>query len=427
MPEKIRVLVVDDIAETRENVRKLLQFEADIEVIGTARSGKEAVQLAEELKPDVILMDINMPDMDGITATGLIRQRNPVVQIVFLSVQGDPNYMRRAMQAGAHDFLTKPPMADELISAVRRAGQMAQMERARTAQVTASVTAAAAQPTLFPATSSMAASSWSTAPKRGTGVTTLATNLAITLHNDETRAVLVDGNLQFGDVAVFLNEQGKNTILDLAPRADELDPDIIDSVLLKHAASGIRVPAAWPNPNTPTTSHPDQFGKLVKYLRQIYAYVVMDTNHILNEVTLTALDVSDVIVLVCTQDIPAIKNVRLFLDLLATLGVPRERLCLVMNKYDKRISITPEKVGENLKQPVVGVIPLEEAVVIPSVNRGIPFMVDNKTKTVSRAVFALAEAIRTQIAESNGLKNGLRKRMPQRIEKRIAKADTAAD
>lgn len=400
MPDKNRVLVVDDIAETRENVRKLLQFEADIEVIGTARSGKEAVQLADELKPDVILMDINMPDMDGITATGLIRQRNPVAQIVFLSVQGDPNYMRRAMQAGAHDFLTKPPMADELISAVRRAGEMAQVERSRrTAQVVASV-AAATQPTLGGGfVNGRVIMVYS--PKGGTGVTTLATNLAITLHNDETRAVLVDGNLQFGDIAVFLNEQGKNTILDLAPRVDELDTDIIDGVLLKHAASGIRVLASPPKPEQADHVTADQFSKLVKYLRQVYAYVIVDTAHILNDVTLAALDVSDVVVLVCTQDIPAIKNVRLFLDLLTTIGVQRDRLSLVMNKYDKRISITPEKVSENLKQPVVGVIPLEEAVVIPSVNRGVPFMVDNKTKTVGRSVFALAEAIRTQLAKAS--------------------------
>lgn len=400
MPEKIRVLVVDDIAETRENVRKLLQFETDIEVIGTARSGKEAVQLADELKPDVILMDINMPDMDGITATGLIRQRNPVAQIVFLSVQGDPNYMRRAMQAGAHDFLTKPPMADELISAVRRAGQMAQVERSRTAQVAASVAAATAQPTLGSGfVNGRVIMVYS--PKGGTGVTTLATNLAITLHNDETRAALVDANLQFGDVSIFLNEQGKNTILDLAPRADELDLDIIDGVLLKHAASGIRVLAAPAKPEHADHVSAEQFSKLVKYLRQVYAYVVVDTAHTLNDITLAALDVSDVIVLVCTQDIPAIKNVRLFLDLLTTIGVPRERLCLVMNKYDKRISITPEKISENLKHPVVGVIPLEEAVVIPSVNRGVPFMIDNKTKTVARSVFALAESIRTQLAKVN--------------------------
>ena len=82
MPEKNRVLVVDDVSETRENIRKLLQFEADIEVVGAARSGREAVQLSDELKPDVILMDINMPDMDGITATELIRQRTPISQII---------------------------------------------------------------------------------------------------------------------------------------------------------------------------------------------------------------------------------------------------------------------------------------------------------------------------------------------------------
>lgn len=77
--EKTRVLIVDDIAETRENIRKLLQFEADVEVVGAARSGKEGIQLALELNPDVVLMDINMPDVDGITATETIRQKNPSV------------------------------------------------------------------------------------------------------------------------------------------------------------------------------------------------------------------------------------------------------------------------------------------------------------------------------------------------------------
>src|SRR5688500_19566639 len=80
-------------------------------------------------------MDINMPDMDGISATELIRSKQPAVQVVILSVQGDQNYMRRAMLAGARDFLTKPPMGDELISAIRRAGLMAQSERSKSVQV----------------------------------------------------------------------------------------------------------------------------------------------------------------------------------------------------------------------------------------------------------------------------------------------------
>lgn len=400
MPEKNRVLVVDDVSETRENIRKLLQFETDIDVVGAARSGREAIQMSDELKPDVILMDINMPDMDGITATEAIRQRTPISQIIILSVQGDPNYMRRAMLAGARDFLTKPPMADELIAAVRRAGDMARSERSKSAQVAAASASMTAQPAVG---SGMVDGRiiMVYSPKGGTGVTTVAVNLAITLNNDETRAVLVDGNLQFGDVAIFLNEHGKNTILDLAPRSEELDPDVVDGVMIKHSGSGLRVLAAPAKPEQAEHIRSDQFSKVLKYLRQIYPYVVVDTTHNLDEITLAALDVCDVLVLVVTQDIPAVKNVRLFLDLMKTIGVSRDKVCFVMNKYDKRISITPERVSDNLKQPVVSVIPLDERIVIPSVNRGVPFMIDNKTQPIARTIFSLAETVRAQIAKLN--------------------------
>lgn len=400
MADKVRVLIVDDVSETRENVRKLLQFETDIEVVGTARSGKEAVQLTFDIKPDVVLMDINMPDMDGITATEAIRQRDQVAQIVILSVQGDPNYMRRAMLAGARDFLTKPPMADELISAIRRAGQMAHSTRAKNVQAEASPVASAINPKASFSGLSDGKVIVVYSPKGGAGTTTLAVNLSVTLHNDETRVILIDAKLQYGDVAVFLNEQGKNTILDLTSRADELDAEVVESVVIKHAASGMRVLAAPARPEQAEQVSSDQFVKLVKYLRQNYAYVVIDTSSALDDVTLAALDNADIVMLVVTQDIPAIKNCRLFLDLMDTIGTPRERICFVMNKYDKRISITPEKVGDNLKQPVVGVIPLDERVVIPSVNRGVPFMIDNKSQPSSKAIFSLAEVVRKQIEKT---------------------------
>lgn len=396
MPEKNRVLVVDDITETRENIRKLLQFEADIEVVGAARSGREAVQLSDELKPDVILMDINMPDMDGITATELIRQRSPITQIIILSVQGDPNYMRRAMLAGARDFLTKPPMADELISAVRRAGDMARSERSK-ANVIPSLPVNQVPTKNKPGTEGRIIMVYS--PKGGTGTTTIAVNLAVTLNNDETQVALVDGNLQFGDVAIFLNEHGKNTIVDLAARSEELDPEIVETVMIKHAGSGLRVLAAPARPEHAENVHSDQFTKVLKYLRQIYSYVVVDATHNLDDITLAALDVCDVLVLVVTQDIPAVKNVRLFLDLMKTIGMSREKLVFVMNKYDKRISITPERIGDNLKQPIVGVIPLDEKIVIPAVNRGVPFMVDNKAQPIARTIFSLAETVRAQLAK----------------------------
>jgi len=399
MADKIRVLIVDDVAETRENVRKLLQFESDIEVAGAARSGREAVQMTQELKPDVVLMDINMPDMDGIAATEMIRQRDQITQIVILSVQGDPNYMRRAMLAGARDFLTKPPMADELISAIRRAGQMAQTERSKAVQIASAPAMAMAQQMAAGLSNGKVIMVYG--PKGGVGTTTIAVNLAVALNNTETNVALIDAKLQYGDVAIFLNEQGKNTILDLAPRADELDADVVESVMIKHSASGLHVLAAPSRPEQAEQVTPDQFSKLVKRLRQMYAYIIVDTASALNDITLAALDGCDVVILVVTQDIPSIKNARLFLDLLQSIGAQRNRVCFVMNKYDKRISITPEKVAENLKQAVGGVIPLDERTVIPAVNRGIPFMIDNKVQPCARAVLDLAGNLRAQLEKMN--------------------------
>jgi pilus assembly protein CpaE len=395
--DKIRVVIVDDVSETRENVRKLLQFETDVDVVGLARTGKEAIQISQDLNPDVVLMDINMPDMDGIAATEAIRSRQPAVQVVILSVQSDQNYMRRAMLAGARDFLTKPPMGDELISAIRRAGAMAQAERSKTINVQPLPTAGNLG---MLASYSMPKGKIVTvySPKGGTGCTTIAVNLALTLNNEDTRVALVDGNLQFGDVAVFVNEQGKNTIIDLAPRADELDPEIVEEVMLKHSSSGLHILAAPSRPEYAEKVSSGQFSKVLEYLKQIYAYVVVDTSSLLTDATLAAIDISDLIVLVSTQDIPSIKNCRLFLDLSQTLGIERERILFTMNRYDKRINITPERVAENLKQEISSVIPLDEATVMKAVNRGVPFVLENKNQPASRGILSLAESVRARIA-----------------------------
>jgi len=401
--EKIRVLIVDDVAETRENVKKLLQFESDVDVVGIARTGKEAIQVSLELNPDVVLMDINMPDMDGIAATEAIRAKQPAVQVVILSVQSDQNYMRKAMLVGARDFLTKPPMGDELISAIRRAGEMARTEKSKSVQVQAVVASGNLNGLSgFGGPKGKIITVYS--PKGGAGCTTLAVNLALTLNNSDTRVALVDGNFQFGDVAVFMNEQGKNTVLDLAPRADELDPEIVEEVMLKHAATGLHILAAPSRPEQAERISSAQFSKVLEYLTQMYAYVVVDTASLLTDVTLAAIDISDLIVLVTTQDIPSIKNCRLFLDLLQTLGVERSRILFVMNRFDKRINITPERVAENLKQEVALSIPLDEATATKAVNRGVPFVLDNKSQPVSRGVYMLAESVRGRVAaqESGG-------------------------
>jgi len=396
--DKVRVVIVDDIAETRENIRRLLQFEADVEVIGAARTGKEAIEIVLETKPDVVLMDINMPDMDGIQATEAIRRNLPYVKIIILSVQGDPSYMRRAMLAGAGDFLTKPPNFDELSAAIRRAGALAHEERVKMTSLASPMqsagSAGSTQSSLLNGKIIMVYS-----PKGGTGCTTIATNLAVGLKTDETKVALIDGNLQFGDIAVFLNEQGKNTILDLAPRVNELDPDIIGEVMITHSATGINILAAPSRPEMADKVTGDQFAKVLQYLRQLYTFIIVDTSSYLTDIDLSVIDIADLIVLITTQEIPSIKNTKTFLSVMDGMRINRKRILHIMNRYDKRIAISPEKIGESLRQEIVAQIPLDERVVALSVNRGVPFMIDNKTQPIGKSILTLSEQIKETISK----------------------------
>ncbi len=406
--DKIRILIVDDNPETRENIRKLLQFESDVEVVGAARSGVEGLDLASETQPDVILMDINMPDMDGIQATEAIRKKIPFTQIVILSVQNDPKYMQRAMMAGARAFLSKPPTVDELISTIHQVGKMAAEEKAKIALVQKLQSGSGGK---FGATLTHGKVITVYGPKGGVGTTTIATNLAVALQSPESKVVIVDGNLQYGDVAVFHNEQPRNTILDLTPRASELDPEIVEEVLILHEKSGVHILAAPPRPEMAEQVNPEQFIHVIKFLKTIYNYIVIDTETHLTETVISALDASDVIVLVVTQEIPAIKNAKSFLTLIDQFQIGRARVICVMNKNDKRISLLPERVGESLKQEIVAVIPLEEKIVVNSVNSGVPFMVDNKIQPIGKAISGLVETIKEKInkSDSNDFERSLRK------------------
>jgi pilus assembly protein CpaE len=395
---KIRVLVVDDISETRENIRRLLQFEGDMEVVGAARTGREAIELAQETKPDVILMDINMPDMDGIQATEAIRKKIPYAQIIILSVQNDPNYMRRAMLAGARDFITKPPMIDELTAAIRRAAVMAQEERVKVAAVSGQ--SAPGQPGGQPGRSDAHGKIIMVySPKGGTGCTMIAINLSIALQVGDAKVALIDGDLQFGDVAVFLNEQGKNTILDLAPLVDELDNDIIEGVMVTHASTGINILPAPSRPEMADKITGEQFVRVLQYLRRMYTYIIVDTSSFLSDVVISAMDIADLTLLITTQDIPSIKNAKAFLSLADGMRISRQRFIFTMNRYDRKVAITPEKVGESLRHEITALIPLDERIVNSSINRGVPFMVDNKTQPVARSIQDLADQIKERLAK----------------------------
>lgn len=392
----IRVLIVDDIAETRENIRKLLQFESDIEVVGSARSGEEALQVAPDIEPDVVLMDINMPDMDGIAVTEALLQEIPYAQVVMLSVQSEADYMRRAMLAGARDFIAKPPSGDELVKTIRVVADRAKDQKEKLTQTVQQVPQQAGGG-YAPGTGPLEGKVVSVySAKGGVGCTMLATNLAVGLHTDETPAALVDANLQFGDVSVCMNLQVKNSIIELASRADELEPEYVDDVLMPHE-SGLKVLAAPPRPEMADEVRAEEVRKVLMFLKRHFAYVVVDTSSTMDDVTLAVLDSSDLLMAVATPDIPSIKDTRLLFDLLSVLDFPRSHLFFVLNKMGRKTGITSKAVAENLKRPVEAEIPADEQAVSGSINRGIPLIMGDKGKVPARDILDLLGKLKERL------------------------------
>lgn len=120
---KVRVLIVDDHAIVRDGVRMILEAQPDIEVVGEASDGREALEAARQLSPGVVLMDIAMPGMNGLEATAAIRQDLPDVQVLILTMHEDYEYFFEVLRAGASGYVLKGASSDDLVSAIRAVHQ----------------------------------------------------------------------------------------------------------------------------------------------------------------------------------------------------------------------------------------------------------------------------------------------------------------
>lgn len=376
MAKRIGVLVVDDSAEARENIRKLLRFDDDIEVVGEAENGQTAIERARELRPDVILMDINMPVMDGITATERLSLEVPESAIVMISVQGEAEYLRKAMMAGAREYLVKPFAGDDLANAIKKVAEVEGRRR--------QVRHAEAAP---PASLGKVVALFS--GKGGVGKTTLAANLAVALAAEaKARVALVDLDLQFGAVGVLMDIAPPRTIADLV-REPSIDAELLDSYLVTHP-SGVRIlpcPLRPEQAETVTGTHVD---RILTTLRQMADYVIVDTPQAFSETNLAVLDHADLILLVATLELPAVKNVKLSLDVMASLNYPADKIRLILNRYSDEIGIPREDLEKSLHFPVAARIPSDGRAVVASVNKGVPFYSAEPKSKVSQAIRELA-------------------------------------
>ena len=390
MADQIRVLVVDDIPETRDHLTKLLGFEGDIDVVGSAASGREAIEMAGKLHPDVVLMDINMPDMDGIAATELLSTAAPGTAVVMMSVQGEADYLRRSMLAGAREFLVKPFSSDELTASIR---QVSSRERDKQSRIGVLAPAGPSQAKgTSDGTDGLVVAVFS--PKGGVGRTTVAVNLAVAAATELGKKVVVmDGSFQFGDVGVLLNLNPKSkSIADLIPELEVGELDSIDTFVINHT-SGVRVLLAPPSPEMAEMITPAGVKKVLDTLRRTHDLVVVDCTAFFNDTTLAILDAADVILTMLSLEITSIKNMRLFLEVAEQLGYESGKVRLVLNRADSTLGIRVADVEHSIGRKVDDTIVSDGRSVVYALNRGIPFFISNREAQVSQDILRLAQSV----------------------------------
>ena len=375
-------MIVDDISNTRDSIRRLLQFEEDIEVLGEVGSGSEAILFAEENRPDIIMMDINMPEMDGIRATELLAQRAPGSSVIIMSVQGENAYLRRAMMAGAREYIVKPFTGDELASAIVKVYEMDQQKKeAIGEQLMVSVDPKKLNGEII--------SFFST--KGGVGKTTLATNLAVQLASTaKWRVLLIDLNLQFGDVAVFLNLVPKRSIAELV-ESGPLEFAEIQSYFLTHS-SGLQVLAAPTRPEYAELVTAEHVEQILNEVRPKFDFIICDNASRFEDVSLVTFDTATQIWLVVAMDLPTLKNAKLSLEVIEGLH-HTPKVQVVLNRTSKEMGMDPRDVEKSLNFKISHEIPSDGRALVDALNQGVPFVLLYPQSKASEGVRTMAKRL----------------------------------
>jgi len=369
----IKTLIVDDIAETCSNVSKLLSFDKGIVVIGEAHNGQEALNFIEKEKPDVILMDINMPVMDGIEATEKISVKYPGISIIMMTVQGEINYIKKAMVAGARDYLVKPFTADQLISSVKKVHRL---DSRRNKKKNTKIVSKPKVMTVF-------------SPKGGIGTSTIAVNLAVMMHQlTEKKVALINLDLQSSDIGVMLDLKLNKSITNIVQNIGYLDIDLLNESMYKHS-SGIDVLLAPPEPQYADIVTSEHIEQIIKLLRKTYDYIVIDTSSTFSTFNIDVMSLSDEILLILTLEITAVRRVKKVLEILKEFDM-NSKIRYVLNRSSDDIGLNRKEVEKHLDIKIDNHLISNGKVTVNALNKGVPFVISNHTAKISDDIKKLA-------------------------------------
>jgi pilus assembly protein CpaE len=385
----IRVLAVDDSVTMREMFERLIEAQPDMELAGSAASGHEAVRRAAELQPDVVLMDIHMPDLDGIQATWLVSSGAPHGAVIMVTSEERIDFLQKAMAAGAQGYVLKPfgngAQLFQTIREVHARSSARRIQAGGTAPLDASLRPRIGKRIVV------------LGPKGGVGSTTVAVSLSLLLREEtDTTLALLDADFLTGDTCIHLDLTPQHTILDLVPHIDALDARLIGQVMVKHR-TGVHVLARPTNPEQAEALTAEHVRTVLGSLVQMYDEVVVDTALTYDDRMLAVLDLANLYVVNVTPQLGTLRSARHFLQVARTLGYPDDRMCFVLNQASNMAGLSFNDIASLLGTRAILQIPSGGEEVTQAVNEGRPLVLHQPRSSVARALNGLAQEVRTRI------------------------------
>lgn len=380
-PDIIRVLIVAASPADIESIQTRLTDAFPIQMTGIVSSGRECLRQIDEMHPDVALISGDLEDTSALDLSRQINLTRRHVATILLTHDYSVEFYDRASAVGARRVVRMPPMREGLTMAIEEAFYLetsapsADREALEEGQLI----------TLF-------------SPKGGVGKTFISANLAAlwAVLDPVRRVILVDLNLQFGMLPQALQLRPERTINDLLPVIDNLSPGAIENVLVKKDLTKQATLSVLCGPSDPHQADPlkgRHINALLMAMKRQFDVVVVDTTSTVSDVTLAALQLSDLVLLVCTPDVPSVGQTRVGIGLMQTIGLRRNRLNLVLNRVSDSNEVKPADVKRLFDLEWAGMLPESKAIVEPLANSGSLLISGPRNSTILTQMRAIAEKL----------------------------------
>lgn len=377
MTTQVPAIIIDVDDDSLGLIKSYLGEVSSIHIEGEFSDIIQGYNAVLETRPSIVVVDISHKQELALDIISKITANHKTCKIVVTSKDYSTDTIIKAMRAGAREFIPKPLIKDDFISSITKlkeqvGGTGSDEKKCRVI-------------TTF-------------SNKGGIGKTAIATNLALELANmTKEKVALIDLNLQLGDITTFLDINPSFDISYVVQNLSRIDETFLLSTLEKYKDTSLYVLADPPYLEQAEDISAEQIAKLFEVLKRTFSYIVVDTSANFDGKTITALDQSDLILLITIVNLPAIRNCQRCLDLFERLGYEKAKTKVILNRYMENEEIKVEDVEDVLGKKIYWKVPNNYFTIMSAINKGIPVGSINAESNISKSYRELAALLSDNI------------------------------